>query len=81
MAEFIDIFVKVSNFMSRGGAFDFLFCPEGRVFVHNDCPGGRVFAPFKSCLGGMVLDETDTCITFALPVGANVLKHNSGLVC
>ena len=22
-----------------GGAFDSLFCPEGRVFVHNDCPG------------------------------------------
>ena len=65
MSEFVDIFVKFSNFMSRGGAFDSLFCPEGRVFVHNDCPGGgrvfvhndcpgggRVFAPFKSCPGG-----------------------------
>ena len=50
--------------MSRGWAFDSLFCPERRVFVHNDCPGGRVFAPFKSCPGeGMVLDEIDTCIT------------------
>ena len=45
--------MKFSNFMSRGGAFDSLFCPEGRVFVHNDCPGGRVFAPFKSCPGGL----------------------------
>ena len=40
--------------MSWGGAFDSLFCPEGRVFVHNDCPrgGGRVFDPFKSCPAG-----------------------------
>ena len=52
MSEFIDIFVKFYNFMSRGGTFDSLFCPEGRVFVHNDCPGGRVFASFKSCPGG-----------------------------
>ena len=49
--------------MSRVGAFDSLYCPEGRVFVQNDCPGGRVFAPFKSCPGGMVMDEIDTCIT------------------
>ena len=50
--------------MSQGWGFDFLFCLEGRVFVHNDCPGERVFAPFKSCPGGggMVLDEIDTCI-------------------
>ena len=54
--------MKFSNFRSRGGAFDSMFCPEGRVFVHNDCLGGRVFVPFKSCPGGMVLDETDTCI-------------------
>ena len=42
--------------MSRGGAFDSLFCPEGRVFIHNDCPGGgRIFtALFKSCPGGFV---------------------------
>ena len=63
VSEFIDIFVKFSDFMSWGGAFDSLFCPEGRVFVHNDCPWGRVFAHFKSCPGGgMVLDEVDTCI-------------------
>ena len=52
MSEFIDIFVKFSNFMSWGGAFDSLFRPEGRGIVHNYCPGGRVFAPFKSCPGG-----------------------------
>ena len=65
----MDIFVKFSTFMG-GGAFDFLFCPEERAFVHNDCTGERVFAPFMSFLGrgggggggGMVLDETDTCI-------------------
>ena len=30
--------------------------------MHNDCPVERNFAPFKSCPGGMVLDEVDTCI-------------------
>ena len=40
VSEFIDTFVKFSNFMSGGGAVDSLFCPEGSVFVHNDCPGG-----------------------------------------
>ena len=67
LSEFIDIFLKFSNFMSLGEAFDSLFCPEGRVFVQNDCPGGRFcslqvmsqgFVP-----GEMILDETDTCIT------------------
>ena len=55
MSEFFDTFVKFSSFMSRGGggAFDSLFCPEGRVFVHNDCPGGRVFAPFEWYPGGL----------------------------
>ena len=46
------------------GAFDSLFCPEGRAFVHHDCSGGRVSAPFKLCPGGMVLDEIDTCIMY-----------------
>ena len=47
-----------------GEAFVSLFCPEGRVFVHNDWgegfpPSSRVpwFVP-----GGMVLDETDSRI-------------------
>ena len=48
VSEFIDKLVKFSNFISRGGAFDSLFCPEERVFVHNDCPGGKVF---ESCPG------------------------------
>ena len=52
MSEFIDTFVKFSNFIPTGGAFDSLFCPERRASVHNDCPRGRVFAPFKSCPRG-----------------------------
>ena len=40
VSEFIDMFVNLSNFMSWGRAFDSLFCPEVRVFVHNDCPRG-----------------------------------------
>ena len=67
VSEFIDIFVKLFTLRPGGGAFDSLFCLEGSGFVHNDCPGRKVFAPFESCpgglsLGGMVLDETDTCI-------------------
>ena len=43
-----------------------LFCPEGRVFVHNDFPG-EGFLLHSSCVPGvcpegMVLDEIDTCI-------------------
>ena len=49
-----------------GGAFDSLFCPEGKVFVQNDCLGGGVLLPSSRvpgvCPGGMVLDEIDTCI-------------------
>ena len=46
-SEFIDIFVKFSSFMSREWGFDSLFCPEGRVFVHNDCPGGEGFCSLQ----------------------------------
>ena len=55
VSEFIDTFVKFSKFMSRGGAFDSLFCPEGRVFVHNDCPGG--FCPLRVLSCGLSLGE------------------------
>ena len=51
MSEFIDTFID--TLCPKGGAFDFLFRPEGRVFVHNDCPGRRGFAPFKSCPRGL----------------------------
>ena len=49
------------------GAFDSLFCPEGRVFVHNECPEGKGFSSFQVVSwefvpGRMVLDEIDTCI-------------------
>ena len=70
VSEFIYIFVKFSNFMSGGGgAFDSLFCPEGRVFVHSDCPGGAFLLPSSRVPGvcpggGMVLDEIDTCINW-----------------
>ena len=48
----------------RGGAFDLLFCPEGRAFVHNGCPGGGFLLPSSGVPGGgMVLDGIDTCIT------------------
>ena len=52
VSEFIDIFVKFSNFMSRDGAFDSLFCPEGMVFVHNNCPrgGGFLFLIFYNLI-------------------------------
>ena len=52
VSEFIDMLWNSLTLCSGGGAFDSLFCPEGRVFVHNDCPGERVFDPFKSCPGG-----------------------------
>ena len=75
VSEFMATFVKFSNFCPKGGAFDSLFCPEGRLFVHNNCPGGRVFAPFKSCSGGMVLDEIDTYIICSKVVFAQRLFH------
>ena len=63
-----EIVSEFSNFMSRGGAFDSLFCPGGRVFVHNYCPGGGFLLPSSRVPGvcpggGMVLDEIDTCIS------------------
>ena len=40
--------MKFFGFMSQGwGAFDSLFCPEGRVFVHNDCSEGKGFCSFQ----------------------------------
>ena len=59
LSEIRDTFVNFFYFMPKGGAFDSLFSPKERVFVHNDCPGGgfllsssrapvgRVFASFK----------------------------------
>ena len=75
VSELIDIFVKFSNFMSRGWGFDSLFCPEGRGFVYNDCLGGGFLSHSSRvpwvCLGGMVLGEIDTCIT---PADVNVTR-------
>ena len=53
MSEFIDIFVKFSlTLCPGGGAFDSLFCPEGRGFVHNDCPWGGFLPPSSRVPGG-----------------------------
>ena len=69
----MDIFVKCSKFMSRGGAFDSLFCPEGRVFVHNEYLGGGGFLlPSSRVPEGMVLDKMDTCITFTSSCQSNI---------
>ena len=63
MLELIDTFVKFFTLCPKSGAFDSLFCPEGRVFVHSDSPwGGGFLLPSSRVPGGMVLDEIDTCI-------------------
>ena len=71
VSEFIDIFVKFSTFMSsgvglltpgsvtRGGFLYTMIVPGGGFLLPSSrvpgvCPGG-----------GMVLDEIDTCISFA----------------
>ena len=65
------VFDEIDTCIISSPYCDSLFCPEGKVFVHNNCPGRRVFDRFKSCLeglsleegvGGVVLDEIDTCI-------------------
>ena len=53
VSEFIDIFVKFLTLCPGDGAFDSLFCPEERGFVHSDCPGGGFLPPFESCPGGL----------------------------
>ena len=62
MSEFLDIFVKFSHFSPRGGAFDSLFCPEGRVLCTIIVPGGGFLLPSSRVPGGgMVMDKIDTC--------------------
>ena len=70
VSELKDTFVKFLTLCPEGGAFDPLFCPEGRDFVHNDYPGGGFCPPQVVSRGfvlgeGMVLDEIDTCIIVA----------------
>ena len=76
VSELKDTFVKFSNFTSRGGAFDSLFCPEGRAFVHNDCPG-EGFCPLRvaSQGGGMVLDEIDSRISNLFGLACLLLSY------
>ena len=62
--------MKFLTLCPRGGAFDSLYCPKGRVFVQNDCfeVGGFCslqivswqFVPGEG--GVMVMDEICTCI-------------------
>ena len=52
VSELMDTFVKFPTLFPKGGAFDSLFCPEERVFVHNDCPGRRVLLPSSRLPGG-----------------------------
>ena len=46
----------MSSLIHRLYTFDSLFCPEGRVFIHNDCPGGGFLLPSSRvpgvCPGG-----------------------------
>ena len=59
MLEFIDIFVKFSNFMSR----EWLpVLSRGEGFLYTIIVPGEGFAPFKSRQGRVVLDKIDTCI-------------------
>ena len=51
VSEFINIFVKFSNFMSRAGAFDSLFCLEGRLFCTQLLSRGRVLLSSSRVLG------------------------------
>ena len=68
VSEFTDIFVKFSNFMSRGWGFWVPVLSRGEGFCTQSLSRGRVFAPSKSCpgglSGGMVMDEIDTCVTW-----------------
>ena len=42
--------MKFFTLCPKVGALDSLFCPEGRVFVHNDCAGGTVLLPSSRVL-------------------------------
>ena len=59
VSEFIDIFVKFSNFMSRGvGLLTPFSVPRGGFLCTMIVPGvggggKRIFAPFKSCPGDL----------------------------
>ena len=63
VSEFTDTFVKLSNFMSQGWGFWLPVLSRGEGFCTQWLSHGRVFTPFNSCIGEMILDEIDTCIT------------------
>ena len=53
VSEFIDIFVKLSNFIPYVPGVGLLTpCSVRSVFVHNDCPRGGFLLP-SSCVPGI----------------------------
>ena len=52
VSEFIDTFVKFSNFMFRGWGFWLPVLSRGEGFCTQWLSLGEGFAPFKSCPGG-----------------------------
>ena len=54
VSEFIDTFLKFLTLCPKNRAFDTLFCPEGRVFVHNDCLRGESFCSLQVVFYGFV---------------------------
>ena len=53
VSQFIDIFVKFSNFMSQGYGLCLPVCTEGRVLKTMIVPGGRFF-PLRVVSRGFV---------------------------
>ena len=54
VSEFIDILWNSLTLCPRGGVFDSLFCPEMKEFCTQWLSWGGFFAPFTSCLGGLL---------------------------
>ena len=69
VSEFIDIFVKFSNFMSREWGFWLPILSRGEGFCMQWFSWGKSFCSLQVVPGvypggrGMVLDEIDTCIS------------------
>ena len=53
VSEFMDTFVKFSNFMSRGWGLSLPVLSRGEGVSYTMIVRGRVFAPFESCPGGL----------------------------
>ena len=66
VSEFIDIFVKFSNFMLRGWGFWLSVLSRGEGFCTQWLSRGECFCILQvvSGGGGMVLDKIDTCLSW-----------------